>query len=145
MIAYEPTFADPLLNGLTVLVVEDETLISFLVEDMLRDLGCSTVWHASGASEALSMLRDRRPDAAVIDVNLGGQLAYPLAVYLDAAGIPFVFATGYGKHGIPGHWRRRPIVQKPFGADALTAALGSALRGSTESAARPQLQARPLA
>jgi DNA-binding response OmpR family regulator len=145
MIAYEPISGDPLLNGLTVLVVEDEALISFLVEDMLQDLGCSTVWHATGACEALSMLRNRRPDAAVIDVNLGGQLGYPLAVYLDAAAIPFVFATGYGRNGIPSHWGRRPIVHKPFGARALAAALGSALRLRPASVGGSEPENRPFA
>jgi DNA-binding response OmpR family regulator len=135
MIGCEQSGAALQFEGLTVLVVEDETLIAFLVEDMLQELGCAVVWHASGASEALSMLRDRRPDAAVLDVNLRGELAYPLAVYLDAAGIPFVFATGYGRAGIPGHWASRPIIQKPFAAKTLAAALGSALRAQTRSRA----------
>ncbi len=115
--------------GLKVLLVEDETLISFLVEDMLQELGCSDVWHASGVSQALAILGERRPDVAVLDVNLGGELVYPLVSQLDAAAIPFLFATGYGRTGLPRHWNERPVLQKPFALDTLAAALGSALRG----------------
>ena len=116
------------LRGLKVLLVEDETLISFLIEDMLQELGCSDVWHASAVSQALSILSERRPDIAVVDVNLGGELVYPLVEQLDAAGIPFVFATGYGRTGLPNAWSGRPVVQKPFPLEVLAAALGSALR-----------------
>jgi DNA-binding response OmpR family regulator len=116
-------------SGLKVLLVEDETLISFLVEDMLQELGCSDVWHASGVSQALAILCERRPDVAVLDVNLGGELVYPLISQLEAAAIPFLFATGYGGTGLPRHWSERPVLQKPFALDALAAALGSALRG----------------
>ena len=67
------------LAGLTVMVVEDETIVSFLVEDMLTELGCAQVLHASGVSEALTLLQQRQPDAAVLDVNLAGEFAYPIA------------------------------------------------------------------
>jgi CheY-like chemotaxis protein len=117
-----------LLCGLTVLLVEDETLISFLIEDMLRQLGCSDVWHVSAVGQALSILRQRRPDVAVLDVNLGGEPVYPVVERLAAAEIPFVFATGYGRTGLPQQWNGRPVVQKPFALEALAAALGSALR-----------------
>lgn len=116
-----------LLRGLSVLLVEDETLISFLIEDMLQELGCSDVRHASAVGHALSMLAERRPDVAVVDVNLGGSLVYPLVERLDGAGIPFVFATGYGRRGLPQRWSARPVIQKPFARDVLAAALRSAL------------------
>jgi CheY-like chemotaxis protein len=113
--------------GLRVLVVEDEFLISLMVEDMLTALGCAEVWHAGGVGEALAFLRQRRPDAAVLDVNLGGEPAYPIAEELDALKIPFVFTTGYGRQGMPDRWARRPIIQKPFTAEALRAMLQSVL------------------
>ncbi|WP_119459198.1 response regulator [Rhodospirillaceae bacterium SYSU D60014] len=120
----EPLSAD----GLKILVVEDETIISFLIEDMLQELGCAVVWHAGDVREALALLRDRRPDVAVLDVNLGRELAYPIAAQLDAARIPFIFATGYGRDGIPDEWASRPVIQKPFAIETLAAALDSVLR-----------------
>ncbi|HEU0070820.1 MAG TPA: response regulator [Alphaproteobacteria bacterium] len=115
------------LEGLNILIVEDEAAVSFLVEDMLQDLGCTAVWHASSVKEALDILGDHRPDAAVLDVNLRDELAYPVAEKLDALGIPFIFATGYGRKGIPSDWLIKPVVQKPFDADALRDALNLVL------------------
>jgi CheY-like chemotaxis protein len=115
------------LEGLHMLIVEDEAAVSFLVEDMLQDLGCTAVWHASSVREALEILRTQRPDAAVLDVNLRDELAYPVAEKLDALEIPFIFATGYGRKGMPSDWLVKPVVQKPFDADTLRGALNIVL------------------
>jgi CheY-like chemotaxis protein len=113
------------LEGSKVLVVEDESMIAMLIEEMLMDLGCGSIWVASNMEEAQAILRDNRPHLAVLDVNLGGDSGYRLAGELAAADIPFVFATGYGKHGILPQWASRPVIQKPFKLDALAVALAS--------------------
>jgi CheY-like chemotaxis protein len=113
--------------GFRVLVVEDEFLIALMIEDMLTELGCAQVWQAGGVGDALAILRVRRPDAAVLDVNLAGEPAYPVAEQLDARTIPFIFTTGYGRQGMPDLWARRPIIQKPFTAEDLRAVLESVL------------------
>lgn len=110
-----------------VLVVEDETVVSFLVEDMLIELGCREVLHAADIRDALQMLEREQVDLAVLDVNLGGEKVYPVAEFLTARGIPFVFATGYGRQGLEADWRDRPVIQKPFRLDVLADALRSAL------------------
>jgi CheY-like chemotaxis protein len=115
------------LAGLSILVVEDETIISLLLEDMLLSLGCAHVWHASGVSEALKLLKERRPDAALLDVNLSGQPAYPVAERLESEAIPFIFSTGYGAGGLPARWGAKQTVQKPFTQQALEKALSAAL------------------
>lgn len=115
------------LDGLSVLVVEDEVIVSLLVESMLEELGCVDVWYASGVEEALEILDRRTPDLAVLDVNLAGKPAYPVAEKLVAAAVPFVFATGYGATGIHREWTGRPVVQKPFQCEMLGSALGQAL------------------
>jgi CheY-like chemotaxis protein len=117
------------LGGLSVLVVEDETIVSLLVESMLEDLGCGDVWYASGVQEALEILARRTPDAAVLDVNLAGEPAFPVARQLASAAVPFVFATGYGATGIHEEWTGRPVIQKPFRCDMLACALAAALGG----------------
>jgi CheY-like chemotaxis protein len=117
----------PAFAGLQILVVEDETLVSFLLEDMLTELGCAAVWHACGVKEALALLSERRPDAAVLDVNVGGEKVYPVAEQMETGKIPFLFATGYGRDGIPAQWRARPVIQKPFRLDGLAQALRMAL------------------
>jgi CheY-like chemotaxis protein len=122
-----PASSGAALHGLSVLVVEDETIVSLLIEGMLTDLGCDDVWYASGVEEGLTLLDARTPDAAVLDVNLAGQPVYPIARRLADAGVPFVFATGYGASGVHEDWSGRPVLQKPFQSDSLGSALSSAL------------------
>lgn len=114
------------LAGLKLLVVEDEAIISFLIEDMLLSLGCASVAHASSVKQAISLLSEQTPDAAVLDVNLAGEPGYAVAEKLEEGGIPFVFATGYGGTGLPARWRERPVIQKPFTLESLEAALRTA-------------------
>jgi len=115
------------LEGLRVLVVEDEAMLFFMAEDMLSELGSAEVRHASRLAEALAFLEVERPDVAMLDVNLAGQPVYPVADRLVEADIPFVFATGYGAAGIPSRFAGRPVLQKPFTQDMLAEALASAL------------------
>ena len=114
------------LAGLNVMVVEDEAIISFLIEDMLLTLGCASVIHAAAVKQALSVLAEQTPDAAVLDVNLAGEPAYAIAEKLEKEGVPFVFATGYGQTGLPPRWRERPVIQKPFTMESLESALRTA-------------------
>ena len=117
------------LAGLEILLVEDEAIIALMVEDLLRDLGCARVWHASRVGEALKIVEARRPAAAILDVNLAGEVVFPVAERLDAAGTPFVFTTGYERDIVPARWRGRPFVQKPIDGTNLAAALRAALAG----------------
>ena len=89
------------LSGRRVLVVEDETMVAWLLEDMLADLGCAVVGPAARVNQALAMLDAEAIDAAVLDVNLNGQMSYPVADALAARGVPFVFSTGYNKDSLP--------------------------------------------
>lgn len=115
------------LAGLDVLLVEDEIIIAFMVEDALMELGCHLVFHAGTIGEALGILDQHRPHVAVLDVNLGDGTAYPVAERLQALGIPFVFATGYGLRGLDPRWAATAVLQKPFDARVLAAALRTAL------------------
>jgi len=117
----------PLLEGLSVLVVEDEAIISFLLEDMLSELGARDVRTAANVSSALAMIDAQKPDFAVLDVNLGGERAYPIAERLESEGVPFVFTTGYGKSGLDPRWAAKAVVQKPFTAAIMSDTLRSML------------------
>jgi DNA-binding response OmpR family regulator len=121
---------DPFLDGLSVVVVEDEMMVSLLLEDMLATLGCLDVTHASSVSTALEEIAKAMPDVAVLDVNLGNEMVYPVAEKLNVAGVPFVFTTGYGRGAIKLEWAARPCVQKPFNIDAFASALRAALGSS---------------
>ena len=121
---------DPFLRGLSVVVVEDEMMVSLLLEDMLGTLGCQDVVHAASVSTALEEIEKAMPDVAVLDVNLGNEMVYPVAEKLNVAGVPFVFTTGYGRGAIKLEWAARPCVQKPFNITAFATALRAALGSS---------------
>ena len=116
-----------LLDGKRVLGVEDEAIISFLLEDMLAELGASEVRPAASVAVALSRIDTWKPDLAVLDVNLGGERAYPIAERLEAEGVPFLFTTGYGKSGLDARWAGKAVVQKPFTAPLMAEALRNLL------------------
>jgi DNA-binding NtrC family response regulator len=102
------------LNGLRVLVVEDEALVALQLEDMLTDLGCAVIGPAARVHQALDLLDGCRLDTAVLDLNVAGELVYPVADALARRGVPFIIATGYGAGAVAVPYRRRPILQKPF-------------------------------
>src|SRR3569833_4218210 len=102
------------LKGLRVLVVEDEMMVSMLIEDMLGDLGCTVSGPASRLDEAMELAAAGEIDCAVLDVNLGGQPIFPLADLLRERGQPFAFATGYGDAGLRDVDKGSPVLQKPF-------------------------------
>jgi CheY-like chemotaxis protein len=102
------------LNGLRVLVVEDEAAISLLLEDMLLDFGCEVVGPAARLAAALEAVERETLDLAILDVNVAGEPIYPVAEALTRRQVPFVFSTGYGSAGIKDAFRDRPVLQKPF-------------------------------
>jgi CheY-like chemotaxis protein len=110
--------------GLRVLVVEDEMMVSMLIEDMLTDLGCQVVGPASRLDEAMQLAATSELDCAVLDVNLGGQPIFPLADLLRERGLPIAFATGYGDAGLRAIDHGAPVLQKPFREGDLARVLG---------------------
>jgi len=76
-----------------VLVVEDEFLIALEIEDILSAAGVDVIGPASTVAAALTLLQHERPDAAVLDANLQGELVVPVAQALRSLKIPFVLAS----------------------------------------------------
>lgn len=125
--------------GNRILVVEDEALVAMAIRESLDTLGYAVVGPCGNITEAVIALRHNRVDAAVLDINLGGDLVYPLADILVAENIPFVFVTGYGHEELESRFSAIPILQKPIEPHALRTVL---MRG----ARRPgHTQAAPLA
>lgn len=111
-----------LLAGRCILTVEDEMLVLMDIETALEDLGCSTICSAASVVEALAFIAEQCFDAAILDVNLGGEKSYPVADALARLGVPFVFSTGYSDHGDRVDLEDRPILRKPYTREALCAA-----------------------
>jgi CheY-like chemotaxis protein len=122
-------------KGARVLVVEDEAMIRMLLEDMLGELGFIVAAQAARVEEALEAAKTVAFDVAILDVNLNGQTIVPVAEALDARGMPFVFATGYGELNLPEAFRDRPTLKKPFQMDGLVRTLEIALGGGRNARA----------
>lgn len=105
---------NPLLIGRKILLVEDELLVSCLLEDMLSDLGCTLVGPAQRVDQAMAMVAAEAIDAVVLDVSLNREFSYPVADAIVARGIPFMFSTGYDRDRLREGYQSYPILQKPF-------------------------------
>jgi len=115
------------LAGRRVLVIEDESMVTMLLQDFLEDIGCEVAGVASRLKEAREKIDTLAFDVAILDVNLNGDQTFPLAEVLLARGRPIVFATGYGATTLPPRLRALPVLQKPFQQDDLVRALRTAL------------------
>ncbi|MDQ0474997.1 response regulator [Labrys wisconsinensis] len=113
------------IAGVRILIVEDEALLSLLLEDMVQDLGCTVAGNLSSLEAARGFLAAAPGpiDLAILDVNLGGTPSYPIAAMLDERGIPFLFVTGYDERDIDEAWRDRPRISKPFNVPDLEHAI----------------------
>jgi DNA-binding response OmpR family regulator len=118
------------LSGKHILVVEDEALAALHLEDMLQELGCEVMGPAARVKHAIEILDQGLPDMAILDLNVAGELVYPVADTLAARGVPFLFATGLGIASLSENYRDRPVLQKPFAfsdlRDAIQASLATA-------------------
>ena len=103
-----------LLSGKRVLVVEDEMLVLMAIEDMLADLGCTSITAAANVEKALELVATQAIDLALLDVNLNGQQSYPIATALSLNGVPFAFSTGYGGHGLIEAHEHSMVLNKPY-------------------------------
>jgi two-component SAPR family response regulator len=122
------------LDGLRVLVVEDEFLVATLIEDMLTSAGCVVCGPIPRLSEALDAVGRGSFDAAVLDVNLAGDRIDPVADVLSQRNVPFVFVTGYTTGALPQVHAERPRLCKPFKMADLLDILSSVVAPPSASA-----------
>ena len=97
-----------------VLLVEDEALVAMMIQECLLERGHSVLGPISSASEALAAAKEGDFDAAILDINLGDGMAYPVAEILSSRGVPFVFVTGYEADTVDDRFSKVPVLQKPI-------------------------------
>jgi DNA-binding response OmpR family regulator len=114
------------LQGLCVLVVEDDYFIALELCNALRAAGADVIGPARDVQTALAAIRDERIDCGVLDINLRGQMAFEIATELRARGIPAIFATGYDASMIPDELADAVRLEKPVDLVALCRAVESA-------------------
>jgi CheY-like chemotaxis protein len=113
-----------MIDGMHIFLVEDEAMLVLMLEDMLVDLGCILVGSAGTVDQALSKLADVPAiDAAILDVNLGGETVFPVADALRQRHVPLIFSTGFGAADLTELYPDSLLLAKPYPAEALAAAL----------------------
>jgi CheY-like chemotaxis protein len=106
---------------LRVLLVEDEVLISLVLQDMLDELDCDVTDTPANLDEALIAARTGTFDLALLDLRLGKSLTYPVADILKARQIPFIFVTGYSSADLNPSHAGSAVLVKPFRLEDLRA------------------------
>jgi PAS domain S-box-containing protein len=114
-------------SGKRIIVIEDEPLVAMDVEAQLQSAGWNVVGMAGTLEQARALIGSTECDAALLDVNLGGKPVDELAAALTRRNIPFAFATGYGRSGLPAGFREGLILNKPFSGAQLQAVVGALL------------------
>lgn len=114
-----------MIAGRRVLIVEDEFLVSAMLEDELADHGAIIVGPAASLAHGMQLAAAGQFDMAVIDWNLDGESSEPLARALQERGMPFVISTGYGM--VPPEFADTAIMAKPYDPQELVKLLGTLL------------------
>lgn len=120
----------PSFSSLRILIVEDDAGVADLLADMLGDLGHQVVAIEHTRDTALARAETVKADLAILDINLGGRPAFPIADKLAARGIPVIFATGYGILQLTGKYEQATLLKKPFDAAELAATLSGFRRAA---------------
>ena len=115
------------MSGRSILVVEDEPLIAMMLEDFLETLGHTVHASCDSVGDALAEAEKGGFDIAILDVNLNGENAWPIAHKLRENAIPFVIATGGHVEPPPSEFENVPVIEKPYTVDRVTPALEAAL------------------
>ena len=103
------------LKGRCVLIVEDELLLAMELQKTLEDEGCIVLGPLKNVEQALAVLEQKLPDAAILDLNLDGDRSTPVAAALRTEGIPFIVTTGYAeKVAADAVFQDMPWVNKPI-------------------------------
>ncbi|HEX2761520.1 MAG TPA: response regulator [Rhizomicrobium sp.] len=106
-----------------VLLVEDEMMVGIFMHELLSGIGYNTTLPMTRLEDAMAVARAEKFDCAILDMNLNGEIVYPLADLLKAQKVPFIFLTGYSPDGIEPRFADVPVLQKPVAQDALEGAL----------------------
>ena len=114
-----------------ILVVDDEPLVSMLIEDWLVELGCEVVGPARSVQQGLDIAGTAELDGAILDINLGGNNSYAVAETLERRGVPFAFVTGDSSVDAEAGFADPIVLSKPFDFEGVKAVLGKLLNRTT--------------
>ena len=125
-----------------LLLVEDEVLVGILMGEMLEDMGYAVGGPCRTLGDALTLARGEKFDGAVLDMNLNGDVVYPLADLLAAQNVPFIFVTGYSADVVAERFAEVPVVQKPVTSEVLEKIIHSCVGPFAGSSATGEAMSR---
>jgi two-component sensor histidine kinase/CheY-like chemotaxis protein len=117
-------------SGSRILLIEDEALVGMMMTDTLNELGYSVVGPFTSIADSVSAATTETFHAAILDINVKGELVYTLADVLAARQVPLIFVTGYGSEVIEERFKGLPVLQKPVDRGALKAILAAQQTGA---------------
>jgi DNA-binding NtrC family response regulator len=121
---------DRALERCHILLVEDEYLLADELATELADRGATVLGPVPNVKSALALIDGDGPlHGAILDVNLGGEPAFPVADNLVERGVPVIFTTGYDAAALPERFRHLPRCEKPVSIARITATLSRAMHG----------------
>lgn len=107
------------VDGLKILIVEDEPLVAMELMMEIEDSGAIPIGPANTCAQAVTLIRETAPDLALLDGNLNGEKIDTVADELAACAIPFAFVSGYDRNHLPPAHDERPMLGKPFLSDEI--------------------------
>lgn len=122
-----PSLITAAVTGTRILVVEDEIMIAMLLEEILGGAGYTVVGPYSRLADALLAAQAVTCEAALLDVNLGGEKVFPAAEALERRHIPFLLLSGYGDRAVPQEHPNWQSLEKPFKERELLMAIAGML------------------
>jgi two-component sensor histidine kinase/CheY-like chemotaxis protein len=105
--------AAPSIGKLTALLVEDEPLVAMMMADVLSDFDFTVLGPFASVDKAIAAVDEASLHFALLDINLRGEMVYPVAARLRELGVPFIFMTGYAPEGVSKEFNDAPILKKP--------------------------------
>jgi DNA-binding response OmpR family regulator len=105
----------PDMDGLRILLVEDNFLIASFLQRLLLEWGCEVIGPAPSVAQGEMLATSERLDGAILDINIVGGNSIPVAALLKERGCPLVFITGYGSpYGLPADLKDITRLTKPI-------------------------------
>jgi DNA-binding response OmpR family regulator len=120
----------------SILVIEDDPLVAMDLEVVLNASGYRVIGPGETTEEALKLLHEETPDVAVLDLNLGTEMSFPLFDYLERIGVPFVVLSGHSRNMVPARHIHSSFVQKPYAPRALLQVISTLLDKGDGATAR---------
>lgn len=119
---------DGALAGRTILVIEDEYVVAMDLKAELASAGATIIGPVASLAKAMDLIEATSTiDAAILDINLGGQMAFEAADLLRKRAVPFILSTGYDQSLIPTRFDDVLRYEKPVSSEMLCGRLASIL------------------